>query len=613
MLGFIFISSFLAIPVADFTHFNAPNSAVSSSNPGLQGMHQIVSKATGQGLMVNTQDFGSNVYAETTTNNEKFNWQLVFYGKSVNDYYLMNQYNMLVMGIQDASLVEGGNIVTDCFAKDTSGDWLVYNTLLFDVEQIGQYYAFKSLHSGLYLTLDGSGNAIQAAYTGSDNQLWALNPVDVTDHSFDQLIWAEEFDYTGLPDPTWWSYEQTYVNNELQAYMIEDPDNSYVENGYLRITAIKERWRAQEYTSARLITRDKFDFTYGMVEARIKVAAGIGTWNAFWMMPSTYDEKTNPWPDCGEIDIMEYLGYDTNRIHGTAHTYQYNGYWATNPSAAVEALNLDTDWHTYSVKWSADRIVWMVDGWEYFIWENTGVGLEQYPFLDPNYIILNLAIGGDWGGVMGVDDSIFPVSMYVDYVRVYQESSGIDNTPPAQVTGLSATAVSESQIDLVWDANSELDLDHYNIYRDGVKIAEISETSYSDTGLSPETSYTYEVSAVDTSSNEGLLSDQAIATTLSSEGDTTPPSAPTGLSTKKGAPGKLTISWDANSESDLAGYRLYRSTSSGGPYILVVDTTSTSYVDSGLVSGTTYYYVITAYDTSGNESTYSTEVSGIPR
>jgi chitodextrinase len=188
-------------------------------------------------------------------------------------------------------------------------------------------------------------------------------------------------------------------------------------------------------------------------------------------------------------------------------------------------------------------------------------------------------------------------------INVVDGGSSGDTTPPAQVTGLTTTAVSTSQIDLTWDANSESDLDHYNVYRDGTKIVETVSESYSDTGLTAGTTYTYEVSAVDTSGNEGTLSNSASATTDEETSDTTPPAQVTGLTATAVSTSQIDLAWDANSESDLDHYNIYRDGSK------IAETTTESYSDTDLASGTTYTYEVSAVDTSGNEGTLSSSAS----
>ncbi|MBS3793893.1 MAG: S8 family serine peptidase [Candidatus Thorarchaeota archaeon] len=192
----------------------------------------------------------------------------------------------------------------------------------------------------------------------------------------------------------------------------------------------------------------------------------------------------------------------------------------------------------------------------------------------------------------------------VDAEAAVDEAGGTsDTTPPAKVTGLTATTVSHSQIDLSWDANTEDDLAHYNVYRDGAKIAETANTQYSDTGLSPETTYTYKVSAVDTSDNEGEKSDPASATTDSEPEDTTPPAKVTGLTADAISQTEIELNWDANVESDLAHYNIYRDG------VKIADTTNNYYTDTGLDPDTTYTYEVSAVDTSSNEGEKSDPAS----
>lgn len=482
-----------------------PVGAVSPMDPGLQGFFTLSNKADSQGAVVNSKAHNSNVSCEDINSTENFQWQLVYYGKYSNDYILINQYNMLLLGIEGNSTSEGANIVTNPLAKNTWSDWAIRDEFLFEFEASGPYYTLKSCLSDLYVTQDGGGNVIQTSYTGTDNQLWEITAIELSIPNYEDLVWTEEFNYNGLPDDKYWSFEQIWVNNEKQTYTINDTDNCYVENDYLKITALKEQYGATQYTSARINTRGKFNFTYGRVEGRIKVAGGRGTWPAFWMMPESFDPLTNPWPDCGEIDIMEYVGYDADHIHAHCHNELYSGLTANDYGASVEVDNVSTMWHIYGMKWNEERLIFYVDDWVYFVYENISVGKKQYPYIEPFYIILNLAIGGNWGGAQGIDDSIFPVSYYVDWIRVFRE--GDDTTAPAQVMGLTATATSRTQVNLAWEANTEFDLDHYNIYRDNVKIAEVNTSVFVDTELSARTIYTYQVTAVDIHGNEGIKSD----------------------------------------------------------------------------------------------------------
>lgn len=242
-----------------------------------------------------------------------------------------------------------------------------------------------------------------------------------------QLVWNDEFDQAGLPDPTKWDYDTEYNqrgwwNGELQYYSRERPDNAHVVDGKLVITARRERlstapdFGGQNYTSARLITRGKASWTYGRFEVRAKLPCTLGTWPAIW----TLGTSGETWPANGEIDIMEQKGLsaaDKRAVLGTVHT---PANFAGTALGATQALpNACTDFNNYHMQWDADRIVIGVNGIDYFTYANPRNGqTTQWPFDRPQYLLLNVAVGGVLGG--SVDDSGLPASMEVDYVRVYQ-------------------------------------------------------------------------------------------------------------------------------------------------------------------------------------------------
>lgn len=236
------------------------------------------------------------------------------------------------------------------------------------------------------------------------------------------LVWGDEFSTDGLPDPSKWSYDvggHGWGNNELQYYTENRLENARVEGGVLVIEAIKEPFgRTNQYTSARLVSRQKGDWLYGRFEIRAKLPRGRGTWPAIWMLPT--DWVYGGWPDSGEIDIMEHVGYDMQRVHGTVHTKDYNHSIGTQVGSSVVASNVDTEFHTYSMEWRPNRIDIFMDGQQYFTFANEGEGFSKWPFDQRFHLILNIAVGGSWGGAQGVDDSIFPQRMEVDYVRVYE-------------------------------------------------------------------------------------------------------------------------------------------------------------------------------------------------
>lgn len=254
-----------------------------------------------------------------------------------------------------------------------------------------------------------------------------------------QLVWQDEFDYQGAPDPEKWQFDvwpARKVNDEDQAYT-QRPENVRVENGQLIIQAHKEEYGNADYTSGRIHTLGKQDFLYGKVEVRARIPSGQGTWAAIWMLPSDpfkYSTTCAPdedwqgsttcdaWPNSGEIDIMEYVGYDPTTIHGTVHNKAY--YWMNweQRKASIEVdERVNNDFQVYSMEWGPDYISIAMNDIPYFYYANQNEGWRAWPFDHPYHLILNLAIGGAWGRAGGpIDESLFPVQMDVDYVRIYQ-------------------------------------------------------------------------------------------------------------------------------------------------------------------------------------------------
>lgn len=238
-----------------------------------------------------------------------------------------------------------------------------------------------------------------------------------------KLVWADEFDKAGLPDPTKWSYDtggSGFGNNELQYYTEKRPENARIENGKLVIEARKEDYQARKYTSARLLTAGKTTWKYGRIEVMAKLPKGVGTWPAIWMLGENIG--TAGWPKCGELDIMEHVGYDEGIVHGTAHTQDYNHTKGTQKEGKVTVSNVTTEFHLYAIEWTDKQIDFFVDSQKYYTVLRSVLGGSepQWPFDQPFFLILNLAVGGNWGGLKGVDDSIWPQRMEVDYVRIYQ-------------------------------------------------------------------------------------------------------------------------------------------------------------------------------------------------
>lgn len=234
-----------------------------------------------------------------------------------------------------------------------------------------------------------------------------------------KLIWNDEFNYNGLPDSSKWNYDtggNGYGNNEAQFYTKSRLENARVEKGNLVIEARKENWEKNKYTSARLLTRGKFSFQYGTVEVRAKLPKGRGTWPAIWMM----SENMKKWPDDGELDIMEHVGFNQGYIHASVHTKKYNHIIGTQKTDTLIVNDASEKFHVYKADWTPEKIDVYIDDKKFFTYINTEKTYEAWPFDQPYFIILNLAVGGFWGGKEGIDDSIFPQKYYIDYVRVYQ-------------------------------------------------------------------------------------------------------------------------------------------------------------------------------------------------
>jgi len=236
-----------------------------------------------------------------------------------------------------------------------------------------------------------------------------------------QLVWSDEFDYTGLPNTDKWGYDvggTGWGNGELQYYTSSRLENARVENGNLVIEAKLESYGGCSYTSARLVTRGKGDWLYGKIEVRAKLPSGKGSWPAIWMLPT--DWEYGGWPSSGEIDIMEHVGYDETTIYGTVHTSAYNHTLGTQVGSNTQVADCETEFHVYAIEWDEYRIKFYVDDTRYLTFYNQNTW-ETWPFDKRFHLILNIAVGGSWGGSQGVDNSIFPTSMLVDYVRVYQD------------------------------------------------------------------------------------------------------------------------------------------------------------------------------------------------
>lgn len=233
-----------------------------------------------------------------------------------------------------------------------------------------------------------------------------------------ELVWQDEFDQDGAPNSSNWGYnigngDNGWGNNESE-YYTNRLENAKVEDGLLKITAKKEAYEGFEYTSARLLTQGKFDFTYGRVDVRAKLPAGGGLWPAIWMLGANIDNVG--WPACGEIDIMEYVGNNPGHMSSAIHTSSSYGNTINYKSNPI--TNETTEFHIYSIIWTEESITFLLDDEPYYTYNPSPKNDQTWPFYKDQFIILNVAVGGNLGGT--IDPNFETATMEIDYVRVYQ-------------------------------------------------------------------------------------------------------------------------------------------------------------------------------------------------
>lgn len=242
-----------------------------------------------------------------------------------------------------------------------------------------------------------------------------------------QLVWSDEFDQGSQPDAAKWSYQVGgggWGNQELQYYTDARPENARIEDGVLIIEARNETFNGSPYTSARLRSLGKGDWLYGRFEIRARLPEGLGTWPAIWMMPSTGKYGNGGWPDNGEIDIMEGVGHEPDRTHSNIHVNALNHLLGNSPGATYINGTSRSEFHVYAVEWTPTTITTFVDDDVNLVFERGTGNWTRWPFDQPFHLILNLAVGGTWGGQQGVDPADYPARFEVDYVRVYEDAAG---------------------------------------------------------------------------------------------------------------------------------------------------------------------------------------------
>lgn len=240
-----------------------------------------------------------------------------------------------------------------------------------------------------------------------------------------KLEWADEFDKEGKANEEFWTYDIGdgcplcgWGNNELQ-YYTDSLTNVKVEGGFLKITIRNDSIGGKPYSSARI--KSKKNLQYGKVEVRLKNPSKKGVWPAIWMLPT--ENEYGIWPNSGEIDIMEHVGYNPDSIFGTVHTKAFNHIQRTQKSGAKFLSTNESEFHNYSIIWNEKKIDFLIDNNLYFTFENEDKTFAEWPFDQAFHLIMNVAVGGNWGGLKGVDDNLSGETLEVDYVRVYRDTT----------------------------------------------------------------------------------------------------------------------------------------------------------------------------------------------
>ncbi len=271
----------------------------------------------------------------------------------------------------------------------------------------------------------GKGGRYTLAVDDNGRLSTVLDPSELVEipAGYSKMIFHDEFNVDGMLDPEFWGYEKGYVRGgEMQYYTVARPENAFVKDGRLHIVTLNDNWKDENgdthaVTSASVTTKDKVKFTYGRVDIRAKLPICLGSWPALWMMPN--DDVYGYWPNSGEIDIIEHVGFNPYTIYFTAHCAEQNGdNNKYHSSASVPTCT--SDFHVYSLEWSANRLDWLVDGrrkWTVVKNSNTWRG---WPYNKDFYMIMNTAFGGSWGGQRGVDLEALPITFEIDYIRIFQ-------------------------------------------------------------------------------------------------------------------------------------------------------------------------------------------------
>jgi len=339
-------------------------------------------------------------------------------------------------------------------------------------------------------------------------------PVQELDDGY-KLVWNDEFNYTGAPDSSKWTYDLGVGNggwgNQESQYYTNRSKNVYVSDGNLVITALKENYNTSSYTSTRIVSRQMGDWLYGKIIVRAKLPEGKGTWPAIWMMPT--DSIYGGWPRSGEIDIMEAVGSRPNRVLGTLHMEAYYG--GNGKGRTIDLLNTSTQYHLYSLEWTPDYIKIYADEVLITTYNNPKFATNNHrywPFDQRFHLIMNIAMGGTLG--KAIDPEFEMAQLFVDYVRVYQKDhTGCDKENPS-IVEIKDIFASSNTINISWHkAIDNEGISHYEIVLDNKQIGATNKTYYRLTDLTPDQKYRIRIISVDLAGNYSITSSIQISTT----------------------------------------------------------------------------------------------------
>jgi beta-glucanase (GH16 family) len=377
-------------------------------------------------------DFGNGEKITTDNKNKTFE---IFYPKSGNYNVALNIYNDVGENNKIRKTITIDNdVINVSFSAEPDADnknlYHLVNLTEGEYDSVRWQYRYKTVENTdetlAYFPFAGAYK-IDLFVTINNTEFSASQNIAVSGDDPDypanmEMVWSDEFNGSSV-DLENWTFETGsggWGNNELQNYT--DGDNSEIVDGKLVITArkVNESKTAGSYTSSRMVTLNKQDFLYGRMEIRAKLPSGTGIWPAIWMLGSNISEVS--WPACGEIDIMEYVGYEPNTVHSTVHTPA--GYGANGKGNSTSLETAEEEFHNYGIIWTEEFIRFYIDDPDNirFTYSPSNKTEDNWPFDKSQFFILNIAVGGNWGGAQGIDNSIFPQQMEVDYVRVYRET-----------------------------------------------------------------------------------------------------------------------------------------------------------------------------------------------